>query len=110
MACRRRSSVLVRTLSEEPSPTCEHCGGTDLTRLISRVSIQKSWGDSLPDLGGGIGGDDEDPREMAQYLRRMRSEFGDEVTPEYDQTIDKLEAEAFAEEHGFGGDDDFDFE
>ena len=107
--CRRRSSVLVRTLSEEPAPRCEHCGGSDLTRLISRVSLHKSWGNSLPDVGG-LGGDDGDPREMAHYLRHMRSELGDEVGPEFDQTIDELEAEAFAEEHGLGGDDNYDLE
>ena len=35
--------------------------------------------------------------------------MGDEVTPEFDEAIDEMEAEAFAEEHGFGdGGEDFD--
>jgi putative FmdB family regulatory protein len=107
--CRRRSSVLVRTLSEVPAPRCDHCGGRDLARLISKVSIQKFWGDSLPDTGG-LGGDDGDPREMAAYLRHMRRELGGGAGPDFDQTIDELEAEAFAEEHGLGLDDNLESE
>ena len=105
--CRRRSSVLVRTLSEEPSPHCDHCGSGDMSRLISKVSIQRSWGSSLPETAG-LDGDDGDPREMAAYLRHMRRELGGEVGPDFDQTIDDLEAEAFAEEHGLGFDDHYD--
>ena len=105
--CRRRSSVLVRTLTEEPDPSCDHCGGRDMSRLISKVSIQKSWGNSLPDTGG-LSGEDGDPREMADYLRHMRRELGGEVGSDFERTIDELEAESFAEEHGFGADDDYD--
>lgn len=80
-----------------------------MSRLISKVSIQKSWGSSLADTGG-LEGDDGDPREMASYLRHMRRELGGEVGPDFDQTIDELEAEAFAEEHGIGLDDSYDVE
>ena len=105
--CRRRSSLLVRTFSEEPSPTCDYCGGQDMSKLISKFAVHKSWGDSLPDTAG-LGGDDGDPREMAAYLRHMRRSLGGETGPDFDQTIDQLEAEAFAEEHGFGSDDSYD--
>ena len=108
--CRRRSSILVRTFSEEPSPACDHCGGRDMSRLISKFAVHKSWGDSLPDTAG-LSGDDGDPREMAAYLRHMRRQLGGEVGPDFDHTIDELEAEAFAEEHGLGpGDAIDDFE
>lgn len=78
-----------------------------MSKLISRFAVHKSWGDSLPDTSG-LGGDDGDPREMAAYLRHMRRSLGGEVGPDFDQTIDELEAEAFAEEHGFGADDTYD--
>lgn len=106
--CRRRSSVLVRTLGESSSPACEHCGSQEMTRLISRFSFHRSWGSSLnwaPGSEGFGAADPDNPREMSQWLRRMRHEMGDEVTPEFDNAIDEMEAEVFAEEHGYGDDD-----
>ena len=84
-----------------------------MTRLISRVSIHRSWGDSLdwaPGAEGFGAADPENPREMAQWLRRMKQEMGEEATPEFDEAIDELEAGAFAEEHGYGDDLDDDLD
>lgn len=111
--CRRRSSVLIRTLSEEPSPACQHCGSGEMTRLISRFSIRRSWGESLDWAPGSEGfgsADPDNPREMAQWLRSMKGELGEEVSDEFDEAIDEMESEAFAEEHGFGDDGDLDGE
>lgn len=82
-----------------------------MTRLISRFAFRRSWGDSM-NWGPESEGADvpEDPQEMAHWLRRMKREMGSEVTPEFDEAIDQLEAEAFAEEQGDGDDGDDDFE
>ena len=109
--CLRRSSRLVRVIGQTPSPACEHCGSEKMTRLISRFSFRRSWGDSMDWAPGSEGfgaAEPDNPREMAQWLRRMRHEMGDEVTPDFDEAIDEMESEAFAEEHGYGGDDDED--
>ena len=95
--CRRRSTVLVRSMFSTPDPTCEHCGGGNLTRLISKVSFRRSWGESLdwaPDSGYPTDADQDDPRQMAQWMRRMQREMGEEVTPEFDQMMEELESEA----------------
>ena len=105
--CRRRSTVLVRSMSNVPEPSCEHCGGGNLTRLISKVSFHRSWGNSLdwmPDSGHPGDMDQEDPREMSQWMRRMQREMGDEVTPEFEQMLEEMESEAHeSDESEYGG-------
>ena len=106
--CRRRSTVLVRSISSAPQPTCDHCGGGNLTRLISKFSVHRSWGDSLnwaPDSGYPGDMDQEDPRQMAQWMRQMKREMGDEVTPEFEEMVEEMESEAEASDYG---DDGFD--
>ena len=101
--CRRRSTVLVRSLSSATDPSCQHCGRGNLTRLVSRFSFRRSWGSSLnwaPDSGYPDDADNEDPRQMAEWMRRMRKEMGDEATPEFDQMVDELESEADHSEDG----------
>ena len=104
--CRRRSTVLVRSIVSTPEPSCEHCGGGNLTRIISKVSFHRSWGDSLnwvPDSGYPEGADQDDSRQMAQYMRRMQKEMGEEVTPEFEEMLDELESET--EQSDYDGED-----
>lgn len=80
--CGRRVSLFVRTLSGAESPRCPLCGGEELTRLISRVTVLRSWGESLdrvPDPESFTDVDEDDPRETARWLRRIRQELGDEA-------------------------------
>ena len=97
-ACRRKVTVITKTYSEYDAltPTCTHCGSTDLTRLISRVAITKSplarmtsgsWDDddAFDDL------DDADPRTMARVLREMSAEVGEDMGPEFDEVVERLE-------------------
>ena len=101
--CRRRSTVLVRSLSDTPEVSCQHCGSAKMTRLISKFSFRRSWGGSLdwaPDSGYPNESDMEDPKQMAQWMRQMQHEMGDEVTPEFDEMVEGMESEAWDSEHG----------
>ena len=107
--CRRKSTVLVRSSTSAPEASCEHCRSGNLTRLISKFSFHRSWGDSLdwaPDSGYPNDSDEEDPRRMAQWMRRMQKEMGDEVTPEFEEMVGEMESEAEAEEYGEEGIDE----
>jgi putative FmdB family regulatory protein len=94
--CRRRVSLFFRSFSEIPdAPACPRCGGTDLTRLISRVSLVRSEESRLDDLADPSmldGLDEDDPKSMARWMRRMSSEVGEEMPPEFDEVIDRLES------------------
>ena len=104
--CRRRSTVLVRSLSDAPEASCQHCHSANMTRLTSKFSFRRSWGSSLdwaPDSGYPDESDMDDPKQMAQWMRRMQHEMGDEVTPEFDQVVEEMESETWDSEDG--GDD-----
>ena len=92
--CRRRSTVLVRSVaSQAADPSCEHCGSGKMTRLISRFSFRRSWGDSLDfSSGAGMPDDMDDPRQMARYMRKMQSEMGEDSSPEVDEMLDQMES------------------
>jgi putative FmdB family regulatory protein len=74
---------------------CPNCGNESLQRLISRVRFvrsEESRLDSLSDPANWDGIDEEDPRSMARMMRKMGDELGEELPPEFDEVVDRLEA------------------
>jgi len=114
--CRKRVSIY-QTYDEYGSEpvSCPNCGGHDLKRLINRVRIAKSEESRLDDLSdpsawGDI--DENDPKSMAKMMRKMSREMGEDVPPEFDEVVDRLESGQSPEEIeeslpdlGAGGDD-----
>ena len=92
-ACQKRTSVFVRSMSATVTPRCEHCGGRELSRLISRVAVgRSSSSDGELDERMFAGVDENDPRSMARFARRMRDEMGEDLGPEFDEAIEQMEA------------------
>lgn len=98
--CRRKVSVFFRSFSAVTDPVCPNCGGTNLTRLVSRVVMHRGTGGA----GGGdddFGGDDpggmfegldeNDPRALARAMRRMSDEMGEPMEPEMAEALGRLE-------------------
>jgi putative FmdB family regulatory protein len=102
--CHKRTSVLTLRVSERVNPVCRHCGGTKLSRLMSRFAMPKSEEarlDSLADPSNFSGVDESDPKSVARMMKKMGKEMGEEFGgEEFDQAIDELE-------RGEGGGDDF---
>jgi len=95
--CGRRVTLFWRSFSEieEISPHCSFCGGEDLTRLISRVAVARSEESRLDDLADPsslAGLDENDPKSMARWMRKMSREMGEDVGPEFDEVVDRLES------------------
>jgi hypothetical protein len=79
---------------------CKGCGGTRLTKLISRVSFLRSDEDRLERLAdpsrlGDI--DENDPHSMARGMKRMGKELGEDAGEDFDQMVEE------AMEEGRGG-------
>jgi putative FmdB family regulatory protein len=95
--CRRRVSVFWRTYSEAEggTPVCPRCGGTSLTRLISRVRVVRSEESRLEDMAG-FGDfpdvDESDPKSLGRWMRKMSRETGEDLGPEFDEVVGRLEA------------------
>ena len=90
--CGKRTSVFVRSMSTDVRAKCEHCGSERLSRLISRVTVPRSrGGEDAFDESMLAGVDENDPRSMARFARRMRDEMGEETGPEFDEAIAQME-------------------
>jgi putative FmdB family regulatory protein len=96
--CRRRTQVLTLRSSERPEPICEHCGGKDLDRLMSRFAVARSEEsrlDALGDPSSLAGLDESDPRSVAKWMRKMGQEVGEDLGgPEFDEMVDEIESGA----------------
>ncbi len=93
--CRRRVTVLVRAAGRDDAPVCDRCGSADLSRLISRFAVHRSRGGGSEDSYDSDdldGLDGEDPRAMADWMRRMQKEMGEESTPEFEEMVEDLES------------------
>jgi putative FmdB family regulatory protein len=95
--CGRRVTLFWRSFSvtEEISPQCSFCGGEHLTRLVSRVAVVKSEEsrlDSLADPSSLAGLDENDPKSMAHWMRKMSREMGEDLGPEFNEVVDRLES------------------
>jgi putative FmdB family regulatory protein len=96
-ACRRRSSLYFQTFSaaESTEPRCEHCGSADVSRLVSRVAVMKSEDSRLDDLAdpsafGDV--DENDPRSIARWARKMGDQMGEDMGDDFKEMIDQMEA------------------
>jgi putative FmdB family regulatory protein len=95
--CRKRVSVFFRTFSDasEKQPVCPRCGGTNLKRLVSRVAVLQSEERRLenlvnPSQFGGV--DENDPKSIGRWMRKMTREMGEDLGGEFDEVVDRLEA------------------
>ena len=96
--------------AERAEPRCEHCGSADVSRLVSRVAVLKSEESRLDDLSDDAAladVDENDPRSIARWARRMGEQLGDDAGDEFREMVDQLESGEMPDDMpGPGGMDD----
>jgi putative FmdB family regulatory protein len=143
--CNRIYSFLSRSAAGEHRPTCPRCGATNLEKRVSRFAFVRGAGtaggkptneEGPPGGPPGEGADFDDPRveremmrlmrdaehmdendpkQIAQFMRRMSSLTGESLDPEMEEAVRRLESgedpEKIEEEMGdlLGGPDDMDY-
>lgn len=95
--CGRRASLYYQTFSAADSaePACPNCGSGELRRLVSRVSVLKSEETRLEDLAdpSSLGDlDENDPKSMARWARKMGQELGEDMGDEFNEMVEQMEA------------------
>lgn len=103
--------MFTRSIGGPLEAVCSHCGSRDMVRLISRVAVLRSDEDmfagldesSLADV------DENDPRSMARWVRRMSRQMGEPLDAEMESELERMEAGELPEdfEDGGGADDAF---
>ncbi len=110
-ACNRRTSVFVRSISSPVSAKCEHCGSAKLSRVMSKFAVHggRIDMDNLENMDV----DENDPRAVARFARQMSDEMGEDMGPEFDEMVGRMEAgehpDAIAGDDGGFDDVDDDF-
>jgi len=107
--CGRRSSHFFRSFAAVTAPACPHCGGTDLRKLVSLVAVLKSEESRLeeladPSLFGDV--DENDPRSVAQFARKLGEQMGSDLPDDYKEMVDQLEAGELPDEAAGGAEGD----
>jgi putative FmdB family regulatory protein len=75
-------------------PVCVYCQGSNLKRRIGRLAIAKSDDsrvDSMLDDNALSGLDEEDPRAIGRFMRKMSQEMGEDLGDEFREVVDRLE-------------------
>jgi len=104
--CKRRVSLFFRSFSAVSDPVCPRCGSTQLTKLVSRVAVMKSEEsrlDEMADPSSLAGLDENDPKSIAGWARKMGQEMGEDLGPEYEEMVDRMEAGEMPDDEGMGG-------
>lgn len=93
--CRRRARLFF-TYGEYDTaqPTCPHCHSSAMQRVIRRVALGKSEEARFDDMADDslmAGLDEEDPRALGQFMRKMSREMGEDLGDEFHEVVDRLE-------------------
>lgn len=74
-------------------PVCPYCSSLDIKRRISRVAVAKSEDSRLDSMMEGdlADLDEDDPRSLGKFMRKMGQEMGEDLGDEFKEVVDRLE-------------------
>ena len=91
-SCSRKFTALVGMIAESASPECPSCGGTDLSKLMSKFATGRSDEEMLERLSDPDKvGDLEDPASMRKFVKEMGKELGEDMGDEFDEYLQGAE-------------------
>ena len=91
--CNQRFDVFMTFGEYGKKPVaCAHCKSKNVRRRMTKVRIAKSDESRMDSIAGGLEGLEDDPREMGRVMRKMGKEMGEELPPEFNEVVGRLEA------------------
>ena len=72
---------------------CPHCQNRQVKRRIGRIRMAKSEESRLENFGdpSQLEGLEKDPQALGRMMRKMSSEVGEEIGPEFNEVVGRLE-------------------
>ncbi len=95
LTCRRRFEVFFTFAEYGTRPViCPHCQSENVQRRIGRIRVARSEESRLENLAdpSSLEGLEDDPRALGRMMRQMGHEVGEEMGPEFDEVVGRLEA------------------
>jgi putative FmdB family regulatory protein len=101
LSCKRRFEVYLsyREYGKQ-SVTCPYCNSGNVQRRIGRIRFARSEESRLEDLAdpSNLAGLEDDPKALAKMMRKMSAEMDEDLGPEFDEVMDRLESGQSPEE------------
>lgn len=92
--CHKRFAIFLSYSEYDQAEVhCPECGGKKVRRRIGRIRIAKSEESRMENLvdPSSLEGIEDDPKAMGRLMRKMQSELGEDVGPEFDEVVSRLE-------------------
>ncbi len=99
--CQQRFEVFMSYSEYGTKPVkCVHCGSDKVRRRMTRVRIAKSEDTRMEGMmdESALQGMENDPQALGQMMKKMGKEMGEDLPPEFDDVVDRLEAGQSPEE------------
>lgn len=90
--CRRKTTALVLSRARTAEVRCSRCGSANLEKLFSRFATPKSEDarlDALADESALGDVDENDPRSVARWMKRMGQEMGEDFGEDIEQAMEE---------------------
>lgn len=100
--CEQRFDVFLTYAEYGKVPVhCTHCRSNNVRRRLTKVRVARSDDSRMEAVAGDLGGIEgleNDPQAMGKMMRKMGREMGEDLPPEFDEVVDRLEAGQSPEE------------
>ena len=100
--CNQRFDVFLTYSEYGKKPViCAHCGSDKVRRRMTKIRVAKSQESRMNDMEGDLGGlegMEDDPRALGRMMRKMGKEAGEDLPPEFDDVVGRLESGQSPEE------------
>jgi putative FmdB family regulatory protein len=90
--CHKKTAALVLSRDRIAEVRCGRCGSANLEKLVSRFATPKSEDariDALADPSAMGDVDENDPKSMARWMKRMGREMGEDFGEDLDQAVEE---------------------
>jgi putative FmdB family regulatory protein len=73
---------------------CAHCNSPNVRRRMTKVRLAKSEESRMESLADdtALDGLENDPQALGRMMKKMGNEMGEDLPPEFDDVVDRLEA------------------
>ncbi len=92
--CRKRFDIYLTYSEYGKKPVaCPHCGSSNVQRRINKVRVAHAAETRLADIGNPSAMDaiDQDPRTLGRMMRQMSGEIDQDMGPEFNEVVSRLE-------------------
>ena len=92
--CNRRFTVFM-TYAEygQKAVICPHCKSKNVQRKIGKIRVARSGDSDLENITdpASLEGLEDDPRALGKMMRQMSKQVGEDLPPEFDEVVGRLE-------------------